>query len=261
MFRQCPVDARWSSWRSDWSTCSSKCKKRGEPVPLKSRSRTCVPEAYGGKNCSFLEDQARKNKQLLYKEEQACSHLPSCPRAAILGSWSEWSACAQTCYPLDQSLPQTERRRSCNEVFLSADETLSTDVATCEDLQEFKKYKNCSIDVCPIDAKWSSWTSDWSSSSGNCKERGEPVPLKFRSRTCIPEEFGGKNCSSLEAQARKNRQPLYTEEEACSELPNCPETATVGSWGQWSACAQTCYHEGQPMPQSERRRTCEEAEA
>ena len=112
---------------------------------------------------------------------------------------------------------------------------------------------------CPVDARWSSWPSQWSSCSGNCKKRGEPDPLKSRSRTCIPEEFGGKNCSSLEAQARKNQQPLYTEEEACSELPNCHEPAEVGSWGQWSACAQTCYHEGQPMPQSERRRTCKEA--
>ena len=193
MFRQCPVDARWSSWPSDWSLCSGNCKRRGEPVPLKSRSRTCVPEAYGGKNCSFLEDQAGKNKQLLYKEEQACSYLPSCPRAAILGSWSEWSACAQTCYPAGQPLPQTERRRSCNEVFLSTDETLSDDVATCEDIQEVKKYKNCSIEVCPIDAKWSSWPSDWSSCSGNCKKGGESVPKKSRSRTWIPEAHGGKN--------------------------------------------------------------------
>ena len=134
-------------------------------------------------------------------------------------------------------------------------------MATCEDLPEVTKYKNCNIEVCPrpIDARWSSW-HDWSSCSGNCKKRGGLVPQKSRSRTCIPEEFAGMNCSSLEDQARRNQQPVYKEEEACSELPSCPEPATMGSWGEWSACAQTCYHDGQQrIPQSERSRTCQEA--
>ena len=145
-------------------------------------------------------------------------------------------------------------------MFLSTDETLSDDVATCEDLQGVQaKYKSCNIGVCPIDAKWSSWPSDWSSCSGNCKKRGGLVPQKSRSRTCIPEKYGGKNCSSLEHQARKNQQPMYTEKQACSELPNCPEPPKMGSWGEWSSCAQTCYHTGQPMPQRERRRSCKAA--
>ena len=97
MLRRCPIDARWSSWPSDWSSCSGNCKKRGEPVPHKSRSRTCLPGAFGGKNCSFLEDQARTNNELLYSEQQACSELPNCPRPATLGAWGEWSSCSHSC--------------------------------------------------------------------------------------------------------------------------------------------------------------------
>ena len=56
-----------------------------------------------------------------------------------------------------------------------------------------------------------------------------------------------------------NQQPLHGEEQACSELPDCPKPATLGSWGEWSSCTQTCYPEGQPIPQLERKRSCTEA--
>ena len=156
-------------------------------------------------------------------------------------------------------MPQRERRRSCNEGFLSTDETLNTGVLTCKDLGDVKKYEKCHVPACPIDARWSSWPSDWSLCSGICKKRGKPVPKKSRSRTCIPEEYGGKNCSFLEEQARSYQQPLHREEQACSELPDCPEPATIGPWGEWSSCTQTYYPEGQPIPQLERKRSCTEA--
>jgi len=257
--RRCPIDARWSGWPSEWGFCNGNCKRRGEPVPRKSRSRTCIPEAYGGMNCSLLEDQAGKNKQLLYKEERACSELPNCPTPASLGSWGEWSSCVHTCFPEGQPMPQREKRRSCNEAIPSADESLNTDLVMCKDFDDVKKYKNCNIPPCPIDAKWSSWPSDWSSCSGNCKKRGEPVPRKSRARTCISGVYGGKSCSLLEDEARKNEELLYKDEEACSELPGCPEHAQLGSWGDWSPCTQTCYTENGTIPQAQRTKTCKEA--
>ena len=229
-----------------------------QSVPKKSRSRTCIPEAYGGRNCSHLEDQARRNNELLDKEVQECSDLPSCPRPATLGSWGDWSACAQTCFSVGRPLPQREKRRSCNEALLSTNQTLNTGVVTCKDLEDVK-YKNCNILACPVDATWSSWPSDWSSCSGICKKRGEPVPKKSRSRTCVQEAYGGKNCSFLEEQTRMNQQPLYREEQTCSELPDCPRPAIMGSWGEWSACSQTCFSVDQPMPQVERNRSCSES--
>jgi len=46
---------------------------------------------------------------------------------------------------------------------------------------------------------------------------------------CIPGVFRGKNCSFLEEQAKKNNEPLYSEEEPCSELPSCPKAAAEES--------------------------------
>ena len=199
------------------------------------------------------------NNQSLHREERVCSELPDCSRPATMGSWGEWSACAQTCFSVDQPMPQNERIRSCTEAILSTDETMNSGVATCNQLGEVKEYKNCNIEACPIDATWSSWSSEWSLCSGNCRKRGEPVPQKSRLRTCIPEAYGGKNCSFHEQQARLNNQSLYREELACSELPDCPRPATLGSWGEWSACDQTCFSMDQPMPQIERIRSCTEA--
>ena len=196
--------------------------------------------------------------QSLYREEKACFELPDCPRAAAMGSWSEWSACAKTCFSVDQPMPQIERTRYCTEAILSTDDTLNLDLATCSQLGEVKNYKNCNIRACPIDARWSSWPSDWSSCNGNCKKGGEPTPKKSRSRTCIPGSYGGKTCSFLEDKARKSNRPLYTEVQDCSELPTCPRPATLGSWGDWSSCTQTCFSMGQPVPQKVKRRSCNE---
>ena len=89
------------------------------------------------------------NQQPLHMEEQACSELPDCPKPATVGSWGAWSACAQTCYPEGQPIPQIERDRSCTEAILSTDETLNAEVATCNQLGEVKMYKNCNIGTCP----------------------------------------------------------------------------------------------------------------
>ena len=148
MFRRCPIDARWSSWPSDWSSCSGNCKKRGEPVPHKSRSRTCLPGAFGGKNCSFLEDEARTNNELLYSEQQACSELPNCPRPATIGPWGEWSSCSQTCYPDKGTIPQAQRTRSCQEASLSSENSLNDGIFTCKDLK-VKMSRNCEVSACP----------------------------------------------------------------------------------------------------------------
>ena len=149
MFRRCPIDAKWSSWPSDWSSCSGNCKRRGEPVPQKSRSRVCIPESYGGRNCSHLEDQAKTNKGLLDRDVRDCSELPICPRPAMLGSWGEWSTCTQTCHPEGQPLALVERRRSCHQEFFSSDKSLNFDVASCDDLGEVKAFKSCNVGACP----------------------------------------------------------------------------------------------------------------
>merc|ERR550517_1598224 len=147
-----PSDASWSSW-SNLGSCNGICKTREEVVPKKFRSRTCIPEKFGGKNCSFLEDQARMNQQPLHKEEHECFELPDCPRNATLGPWGEWSPCTQTCYQENGTIPRTQRTRPCQEASLSSDQSLNDGIVTCKDLQEVnKESKDCDINVCPGDS-------------------------------------------------------------------------------------------------------------
>ena len=148
--RQCPVDAQWSSWSSDWSECNSNCLEKGKQLPFRSRARVCQPDQYGGKNCTFLEDHTKKKNEPLYTETQDCSELPNCPDPASMGSWSSWSICSQTCFPEGEAPPQRTRTRSCNEATLSSDPSLNEDVATCETLGEQKMFQNCpNISACP----------------------------------------------------------------------------------------------------------------
>ena len=85
------------------------------------------------------------------------------------------------------------------------------------------------------------------------------MPWQSRTRVCRPAEFGGKRCSVLENEARRANQSLYMEKQFCSELPRCPSPASLGPWGDWSSCSQTCYPEGTNPPQRSRERSCKEA--
>ena len=86
--------------------------------------------------------------------------------------------------------------------------------------------------LCPIDAQWSSWPSDWSACSGSCRERGLSFPMRSRARTCIPEKNAGKDCQVLEDEAKRKGGILYREEQACSDLPCCAGSAGTcpGTW-------------------------------
>ena len=149
--RQCPVDAAWSAWASGWSKCSSNCIKEGKSLPKQSRSRVCQPERFGGKTCTFLEEETKENDFPLYTEEQDCTSLPNCPKPASLGPWSEWSSCSVTCYPEGETVPQSVRKRSCKKASLSDSDELNADLLTCKALGEMETYKNCEIPACPGD--------------------------------------------------------------------------------------------------------------
>ena len=114
--RQCPEDAHWSEWAHTWGRCSSNCIKKGENVPIQTRSRVCFPERYHGKSCGSLVGEAKLQNQTLFEDTRECSSLPNCPSAASLGPWSEWSQCSKSCTKEGEPVPQISRKRSCNKV-------------------------------------------------------------------------------------------------------------------------------------------------
>jgi len=241
VFRQCPIDAEWSSWPRDWSECNDNCRSEETEMPWRSRTRVCRPPEFGGKKCLVLENEAKKANQTLYKEKQVCSELPVCPTPASLGPWSAWSTCGQTCYAEGTNPPQRSRERSCKKASLSTDEKLNDDVQTCENLGGVKMYKPCDINACPVAAKWREW-GQWTSCSATCsggirrRERG------FR-------------------EGRNGADPKPTgdqyEEEACGEGA-CPAPAQW-TWSEWGACDITCYKPDGHRGVRTRSNSCEES--
>ena len=200
-------------WPSKWSSCSGNCRKHGAPEPIRSRSRTCHPAAFGGRDCSYLESQARRDGTTTYREEQKCTYLPKCPKPATMGPWGDWSACSQSCYPEGRPVPQQERKRSCIPEFRSTDPELNRNLVTCKELGEEKVYKNCNVGICPGDvprklkdqsllilslllsetmivcfsvaASWQPWGA-WSSCTISCGEGG----TRQRQRNFVPGRYG-----------------------------------------------------------------------
>lgn len=242
-FRQCPIDAKWSSWSPNWSQCNSNCLNEGQRTPFRSRTRVCHPGQYGGKDCSFIEDQAKQKKEPLYTEEQNCTELPKCPKAASMGPWSSWSTCSGTCFPESQATPQTSRTRSCIESVLSSDSTLNEDVATCEALGDQRMYKNCpNIAACPVAPVWNDW-GDWTTCTSSCGSEGE----RTRSRSFVPGRHGGL----------PKPQGKETEKGPCNGDVPCPVPATF-KWSNWSSCDIECYRSDSYRGMRTRRNNCTE---
>ena len=122
--RQCPVDAMWSSW-GEWGLCSSNCKKKGQSLPIQSRSRICFPEQFFGKSCRDLEQEESRNNKAGLSEEQNCT-VPMCPSPASLGPWSEWSDCSQECVGEGEAMPQSHRKRECKKESINIDFDLAS---------------------------------------------------------------------------------------------------------------------------------------
>ena len=141
------MDATWSAWL-EWSSCSANCKREGESVPTKSRSRICQQEKYGGRGCDFLKNLTKANNQPRMEESQNCTELPKCPTPASLNPWTEWSTCTKTCYEEGTAPPHRNRKRTCRKEVIP-DPTLEIAVDTCESLGEVNEKETCEIGFCP----------------------------------------------------------------------------------------------------------------
>ncbi|MEE6496324.1 hypothetical protein FKM82_002300 [Ascaphus truei] len=193
--KPCPVDGNWSEW-SAWEECSKTCG-HGK----RTRIRTCNdPSAHeGGRACDGSA------------VEIAVCHLKPCPVDGAWGPWLPWGPCSKTCGKGTET-----RVRQCNNP------PPSFDGSYCDG--QDTQMQICSDKHCPVDGKWSAWSS-WTSCSLSCGGG-----LRQRARECSnpAPKHGGHRCEGNKI-----------ENEVCnSDL--CPIHGDWGSWSSWGTCSRTC---------------------
>lgn len=195
----------WSPW-SPWPECNVLC---GDGVMQ--RSRKCVgkgpcPTARGSLDFSD------------YLETIPCSS--TCCNIEKWGLWQPWSPCSVSC----GQGGVWKRKRDC----LSPPECRSACIGPSEETEQCPPQSTC-----PVHGGWTAW-ANWADCSGSCISN-KGVPRRVRKRTCsnpapssdtVPP---GNSCRGDSSQ-----------EEECSELPNCPVNGNWGAWLPAGPCSVTC---------------------
>ncbi|XP_065682757.1 uncharacterized protein LOC100200012 isoform X2 [Hydra vulgaris] len=175
--------------------------------------------AYG--DCSVLCKQTRVRtcsgncQNAITSQSQNCLG-GFCP-VALYGVWSAFSECSTAC--------QKTRTRNCTGNCVNA---VILDIQNCTDGQ------------CPSGI-YSVW-SDWSSCSATCSPTSQDVPFQTRNRICQGETLG-RSCFGSSYESRM-----------CNYDIPCP-VYTLGNWGTWSSCSQSC-RATQTNPMRVRARNC-----
>lgn len=186
-----PVDGEMSDW-GQWGACSATCAGQRE------RTRTCVGLAlHGGATC---ETQG-------LSQTEGCNSSP-CPVDAVVGDWTSWSECSESCGNGTQTKIRTCDKRATNGGQTCAQQGLASS-------------QNCKLIDCPVDGVLSAW-SEWTAC--NCSES-----KRDRTRSCSPARHGGISCMSA----------ILTESEDCTDTQSCP-ASSLSAWSDWSSCSETC---------------------
>lgn len=185
----CPQDCQLSNWTS-WSACTKSC---GGGVQYRAR-KVVKPSAFGG-SCGAISD------------SRPCNQEP-CPMDCVVGNFSAWSSCSQSCSGGTRTRIRTIAR---------ANEGNGTQCPALEQTQA------CGTVNCPVDCQVSAY-SEWTA----CKTTAPcGAGLQTRTRTISRQSaFGGRAC------------PALTEQRACEDTP-CENVCTFSTWS-WSNCSRVC---------------------
>ena len=145
----------------------------------------------------------------VYSVEGDCSDSG---KNAIDGAWSAfsaWNVCSKTC----GTGTQFARRTCTNPVPFNGGAGCAGSATTTQ---------SCGTSACPINGKWSSWTS-----FGACtKSCG--TGSQSRTRSCVGRAFGGKACVGS------------TSNSAACNTHSCPVDCVVPAFGAWTTCTLSC---------------------
>jgi hypothetical protein len=182
----CPTSCVWNNWGA-WSSCSLTC---GSGV--RSRTRTIAQEATcGGAGCSSEE-------QL---QSSACSN-GDCPVNCVVGIWTAWSACSQTC-------GTGLRSRSRAVLTPPVNGGLS-----CPSLNDSTGCTQPNACICGV-TSWSTWSACNQTCGGGTRSRDRMIVATAR------------DC------------PPTSESDTCNSQP-CVFDCQVSDWSTWSLCNATC---------------------
>ncbi|XP_052255034.1 SCO-spondin-like [Dreissena polymorpha] len=194
----CIADGAWNEW-STWSQCSHTCAGG-----KRSRSRVCLyrPDFDHGLPCPGGT-----------LELQECG-LTECPVDGVWSIWYKWSQCTVTC-----GTGRAVRNRTCSFYTRYPDTPHGDD---CDG--EHAQAKDCNTQLCPVDARWSTWSA-FSTCSQTCGGG-----RRTKARQCIYDEVApiGLNCTG---------QSTVTEECSTNE---CPIDGIIQPWNSWTFCSTSC---------------------
>nr|CAJ65510.3 HyTSR1 protein [Hydra vulgaris] len=195
--KECPINGQWGAW-SDFKSCSVSC---GNGVQSRSRECNNPSPPLGGDVC--IGD---------HEDDRPCVLSP-CPVDGGYTEWSNFDTCTASCGDGIQS-----RYRNCSNP------TPLNNGKDCSSLGPNVDIIKCKTADCPIDGKFSEWTS-YSSCSVSCGSG-----TSYRTRKCNnPEpQYGGKQCfgDSLESKI-------------CKQI-ECPVDGGYTEWSTFSFCSVSC---------------------